>query len=453
MRDGEDPTYAARCKTLEQALGERTAELERIHRLYDAISKVNRAVLRSGSPESLFDEVSRALVSPGGFRMAWVGRYDPTTNQVLAVARAGDDAGCRDNIHDFTAIAVREGRSYVCNDLAVFPIRRAGEVYGAVSIYAPEVGFFGDPEVALLEEMATEVSFALDNFDRESRRQQAEATHRESEERLRLLNDLGETIRVAADPEQSLAAALRMLGEHLRASRCHYADVDPDGDRVTIRHEYTDGGSSMVGQHRLSQFGPTIASVLLRGEDAVVVRDVTTELSPDDDPDFFIAMGIRAFICCTLVRQGVCRAMMAVHHVTPRDWSPNEVGVVQAFVERCWGTIEQCAAEEKLRENEALLRIAGKAARLGGFTIDLPENRITWSDEVCAIHEVPAGTVPPPSRPMARIRRSSGRSCGARSRPAPPRERPSISRRRSSPPAVVLSGCAPLATPSGTLPA
>ena len=47
-----------------------------------------------------------------------------------------------------------------------------------------------------------------------------------------------------------------------------------------------------------------------------------------------------------------------------------------------------------LRQNEALLRIAGQAARLGGWSIELPAMRVTWSDEVCAIHELPVGTAP-----------------------------------------------------------
>jgi signal transduction histidine kinase/CheY-like chemotaxis protein len=68
--------------------------------------------------------------------------------------------------------------------------------------------------------------------------------------------------------------------------------------------------------------------------------------------------------------------------------------VVQAFVERCWSTIEQRAAEAKLRDNEALLRIAGRAAHLGGFSIALPEFRVAWSDEVGAVLELPAGTAP-----------------------------------------------------------
>jgi PAS domain S-box-containing protein len=38
--------------------------------------------------------------------------------------------------------------------------------------------------------------------------------------------------------------------------------------------------------------------------------------------------------------------------------------------------------------------MAGKAARLGGWTIDLPDRTLTWSDENCAIHDVPAGYKP-----------------------------------------------------------
>jgi PAS domain S-box-containing protein len=41
--------------------------------------------------------------------------------------------------------------------------------------------------------------------------------------------------------------------------------------------------------------------------------------------------------------------------------------------------------------NEDLLEIAGKAARLGGWVVHLPERRIEWSDETWAIHERPMG--------------------------------------------------------------
>ena len=61
-------------------------------------------------------------------------------------------------------------------------------------------------------------------------------------------------------------------------------------------------------------------------------------------------------------------------------------------------TAEQRATEAKLRQNEAILRIAGRAARLGGWSVQLPDFRMIWSDEVCLIHEVPAGTLPTPEQ-------------------------------------------------------
>ncbi len=51
-------------------------------------------------------------------------------------------------------------------------------------------------------------------------------------------------------------------------------------------------------------------------------------------------------------------------------------------------------AEERLHESQALLEIAGRTARLGGWAADLASDRVTWSEEVCAIHDMPTGSAP-----------------------------------------------------------
>jgi PAS domain S-box-containing protein len=48
----------------------------------------------------------------------------------------------------------------------------------------------------------------------------------------------------------------------------------------------------------------------------------------------------------------------------------------------------------RLAETVALLRIAGRVAQLGGWTVQLPGRALTWSDETCAIHDLPAGYEP-----------------------------------------------------------
>lgn len=47
-----------------------------------------------------------------------------------------------------------------------------------------------------------------------------------------------------------------------------------------------------------------------------------------------------------------------------------------------------------LQQSQSLARIAGAVARLGGWAVDLIENTVTWSDEVCVLHEVPPGYRP-----------------------------------------------------------
>lgn len=51
-------------------------------------------------------------------------------------------------------------------------------------------------------------------------------------------------------------------------------------------------------------------------------------------------------------------------------------------------------AEEKLKTNYALLKLAGETAKFGGWSVDLAENRVIWSDEVAAIHDQPKGYSP-----------------------------------------------------------
>jgi two-component system, cell cycle sensor histidine kinase and response regulator CckA len=178
---------------------------------------------------------------------------------------------------------------------------------------------------------------------------------RESEERLRVLNDLSEATRAVAKPEEIMPVALRVLGQHLRVSRCIYADVDADGNGFTIPHDYTDGCASIVGHHGFTEFGRHSLGALRAGQ-RLVVRDVGAEIAPEQGGDTYDGMSIKATICCSLVRNGNLRAFMAVHQATPRNWTDAEIALVQSVAERCWAAIEGRAAAERLRLNEHHLR-------------------------------------------------------------------------------------------------
>jgi PAS domain S-box-containing protein len=68
---------------------------------------------------------------------------------------------------------------------------------------------------------------------------------------------------------------------------------------------------------------------------------------------------------------------------------------VEMFMEWVRDITENKQAEEKLKSNYELLRIAGKTARFGGWSVDMEKSICTWSDAVADIHEAPHGYAPP----------------------------------------------------------
>ncbi len=196
-------------------------------------------------------------------------------------------------------------------------------------------------------------------------RKQAEQAIRGSEEYFRFLNDLANATRQLSEPGQVMAVMTRMLGAHLNASRCAYADVASDGEQFAILHDYTDGCASTVGHYQLSSFGGNAVTTLHRGQ-TLIIRNVAEELLPDDGADMFDAIGIQAIITCPLVKAGGLRAMMALHQSTPRDWRPWEISLVEDVVERCWAMIERLTAEAEVLDLNTRLeqRVAERTSQL-----------------------------------------------------------------------------------------
>ncbi|WP_291271015.1 PAS domain S-box protein [Geothrix sp.] len=181
-------------------------QLERLTQLYAALSQVNQAIVWSPTREALLAKICEVMVAFGQFSMAWIGWDDPSTHEVRVLSHYGDAHGYLDGLQirsddtllgrGATGTAIREGRPCVMNDFlgtstsapwhaaavrcgyaasAAFPIRLAGEVCAALMVYSSEKDFFGAHEVALLEEAAGDVSFALDHLAGEDRRRESEA--------------------------------------------------------------------------------------------------------------------------------------------------------------------------------------------------------------------------------------------------------------------------------------
>ena len=193
--------------------------LERMTRLYAALSQCSGAIVRCGSEEELFPQICRAAVEFGGMRMVWIGKIDKTMRVLRCVSSFGPgeefvqpvvipvDSGGPES-RGPTGVAIRENRPYWCQDFkldprtapwwekaasggmnasASLPLHQRGVVVGALVVYSEWCNAFDKPAQDLLIEMAANISFALDNFANEAERKLSDEKLRLSELRLRTI--------------------------------------------------------------------------------------------------------------------------------------------------------------------------------------------------------------------------------------------------------------------------
>ncbi|MGD0584401.1 MAG: GAF domain-containing protein [Oryzomonas sp.] len=214
----------------------------RLNRLYKVVSEISQAIVRTMDRESIFNEFCRIAVEDGKFKLAWVGQVDEESGELRIVAANGatgylDDIKITANEEPAgigpTGISVREGTYYICNDFLGSPITRPwhekglahgirasasialkleGQVIGALTLYADKKDFFDQQQTELLQQMGADVSFALDNIVRETRRREAErALREETIERLLATEALREKEQMLI--QQSRQAAMgEMIG-------------------------------------------------------------------------------------------------------------------------------------------------------------------------------------------------------------------------------------------------
>ncbi len=182
------------------------AKFKRLARLFAALNACNQAIVRCASDSELFQQVCHATVEHGGLKMAWIGLIDAATGRVKPTASFGSgleylrDLRISVNATDAAGrgpigITIRSDQPYWCQDyrndpntalwyaaaesfgwasVAVLPLHRNGSVIGVLSVYAGVVDAFDEQIQSLLEEMASDIDFALRNFDREAARLQTD---------------------------------------------------------------------------------------------------------------------------------------------------------------------------------------------------------------------------------------------------------------------------------------
>jgi len=293
------------------ALQQAEQQSRRLSDFYATLSQTNTAIVRSPSLEVLLPRICNIAVENSGLKAAWIGFADDD-RRIHPAASANMPEDYLAHLHlsldpDLpqgqgpTATAMRNGEHYLCNDFlhdpltaawheraraagfhasAAFPLRRDGEVIGALNLYAGEAHLFTADLVGLLDEMALDISYALDNFQREERRHQAEeALARRSgelNERVKELRCLLDATEIMAQQDLELDDMLRQIAARIPPALQHPAQA---WARIVLNGQTCCAGSDCSGPSitaPILQQGHTLGSVTAgyRQADAAPATDL-----------------------------------------------------------------------------------------------------------------------------------------------------------------------------------
>ncbi|MDE1929460.1 MAG: PAS domain S-box protein, partial [Burkholderiales bacterium] len=183
----------------------------RLNRSLRVLSSGNLALARATSEAELVQQVCDAVVEAGAFPLAWIGyAEDDAEKSIRPVARAGAEAGyldelrvswdaARANGRGAAGTAIRSGRTQI-NRVGLpssletpwpaaaqrhgfqaglaLPLSGRQRTIGALMCYAADAGTFDERETAVLEELARNVSLAIDVLRSRAQRDAADDANR-----------------------------------------------------------------------------------------------------------------------------------------------------------------------------------------------------------------------------------------------------------------------------------
>ena len=181
------------------ALVSRSALL-RLNRSLSVLISCNRVLVHANSEQQLLNDICQIIIEHGGFRMAWVGivNHDETKSITPIIIHGFEDGYlAHANItwadtpqgRGVTGTAVRTGIPHVNRDFendprsapwreaaarhgyrtsSAFPLMKENSAWGVLTVYSEKLDAFTEKEVALLTDLAADITFGIDSLKMKS---------------------------------------------------------------------------------------------------------------------------------------------------------------------------------------------------------------------------------------------------------------------------------------------
>ena len=207
----------------------REAERELLTRALTLLSESSTILIHAGDEQVFLDAICKLAVDTGGYLMAWVGYPENDAEKWVSVrACSGHEAGYLESVkiswsdaesgRGPVGTALKTGATVVNHDYQTntsmalwreaarqrgyrsstsLPLIIRGHVFGVFSVYAADPYSFSSAEVALLEELAGNLSYGIETIrTREEKAAAQAALKKENEKNLALLRNASDGIHI-----------------------------------------------------------------------------------------------------------------------------------------------------------------------------------------------------------------------------------------------------------------
>lgn len=361
-------------------------------RTFAALSAINEAILYAKSPDELYQKVCDAGFSSGDFMAVAVFLAEPDGRRLRFAAGCGDDVArlraimitteagtpegsgvggeafrtrklciSNDYLNDPRSLAWREGAVGAnIGAAAALPLLCNGQSVGVLYVTRSEPGSLNEQMVSLFERMSANITYALDNFARETARQTSERATRRLNRMFGAISATNEAI-LRAKTEQELYQLVCDASVHSGKSLATIVLLREPDSHWMRPVASTGQNLELVTQARYSidpenPYGKGISGEVFRTQKAIVEEDLASRTRGTPWEQANVNTGVAACVVAPLIKHG------------------ESVGVLLAFVSRSWAKDEEVVA--------LLLRMAENVSfAIENFDREADKTRIAAEEE------------------------------------------------------------------------
>jgi diguanylate cyclase (GGDEF)-like protein len=371
------------------------SQKERLTRMFAALSATNEAIMRAKSRDELFDMVCEAAANGGRFTSATIALADPNSDLLRIVAAAGPAAETTRHVRlsvdearpegrGLSGTAFRTRRPCITNDYvtdprvaafqpivgsygaqsgAAFPLLVRGEAVGVMIYMSLDKDTFTSEFSELLQRLADNVSFALENFDRADDKARTEIQKERLTRMLAALSATNEAIIRATSRAELFDLVCEAAANGGKFTLTSIAMIKPDSDFLDVVAADGPTASSareaVISTIEAHPEGRGLCGSAIRSQQACIINDYLSDPRAAAFHGKARDDGTNSGASFPLLVQGQIVGVMSFMSLEKNTFTPEFAELLQRLVDNVSFALENFdRADEKTRADERIEYLA-----------------------------------------------------------------------------------------------